>query len=95
MTMTKNIGDRDRTIRLIAGVLLIFWGINAANGMAFIGIYLLATVYFRTDPIYGFLGMNSRSSSESGSERQTDSGTETKQVEQQRPVEERVKERVE
>jgi hypothetical protein len=94
MTMTKNIGDRDRTIRLIAGVLLIFWGINAANGMAFIGIYLLATVYFRTDPIYGFLGMNSRSRSESGSERQTDSGTETKQVEQQ-PVEERVKERVE
>jgi len=91
MTMTKNIGDTDRTIRLIAGLLLIFWGITAGNGMAFIGIYLLATVYFRTDPIYGVLGMNSRSSSEG----KTDSEIRNKQVEQQRPVEERTRGRAE
>jgi hypothetical protein len=100
MTMTKNVGDRDRTIRLIAGVLLIFWGINAANGMAFIGIYLLATVYFRTDPVYGFLGMNTHSSSGSSTtgsstEVTTDSEREKAQVEQQRPIEERTEERVE
>ncbi|WP_373510241.1 DUF2892 domain-containing protein [Thiocapsa sp.] len=91
MTMTKNIGDTDRTIRLIAGLLLIFWSITAGNGMAFIGIYLLATVYFRTDPIYGFLGWNIRASSEDI----TDGGTQKMQVEQQPPVEEQSRARVE
>lgn len=91
MTMTKNIGDTDRTIRLIVGLLLIFWSITAGNSMALIGIYLLASVYFRTDPIYHFLGWNSRSSSEGT----IDSGAQKMQVEQQPQVEEQSRARVE
>lgn len=84
MTMTRNIGNKDRTIRLVAGILLIFWSISASNGMAVIGIYLLATFYFRTDPIYGFLGWDSRS----GSEGNTDGITDKTQVAQQPQAEE-------
>ncbi len=62
MNFTKNMGERDRTIRLIAGIVLIFWGIISHNGMAFLGILLLGTVYFRVCPVYALLGMSTRTS---------------------------------
>jgi len=61
MNLKKNMGEKDRMIRLVAGVLLLLWGILAHNGIAFIGILLLATAYFRVCPSYSALGMNTLS----------------------------------
>ncbi len=61
MNMKQNVGDKDRMIRFAAGALLILWGVVAHNGVAFIGIIVLATAYFRFCPSYTLFNMNTTS----------------------------------
>ena len=50
--MTKNVGEKDRLYRAIAGVIILLWGISNANALGQIGFVVLATAYFRWCPIY-------------------------------------------
>jgi len=55
--MNKNIGNTDRTIRMILGLALIIWGIISANYWGAIGIVLIATALVKTCPAYTVLGV--------------------------------------
>ena len=50
--MTKNVGEKDRLYRAIAGVIILLWGISNANALGLIGFVVLATAYFRWCPVY-------------------------------------------
>ncbi|EXJ13388.1 hypothetical protein D779_3784 [Imhoffiella purpurea] len=50
--MKKNMGDKDRMYRAIAGVLILLWGVSNANALGLIGFVVLATAYFRFCPVY-------------------------------------------
>lgn len=58
MELKKNIGENDRKIRLIAGILIIFWGVFAHNWLALIGLALMATAFFRSCPAYTLMTMD-------------------------------------
>lgn len=55
--MNKNIGNTDRTIRMVLGLALIIWGIISANYWGAIGIVLIATALVKTCPAYTVLGV--------------------------------------
>lgn len=56
--MTKNIGSVDRTVRIVAGVALIAWGVIAQNWWGAIGIVPLFTAAIGWCPAYAPFGIN-------------------------------------
>jgi hypothetical protein len=57
--MTINVGTVDRTIRIVAGLLLIALAATGTIGAwGYIGVLLLATGFMRTCPAYSLLGVN-------------------------------------
>lgn len=58
MNLTKNIGENDRKIRLMAGVVIALWGILTANWLGVIGVALIVTAYYRTCPAYSMMSMD-------------------------------------
>lgn len=57
--MTANIGTLDRTLRLVAGLLLIaLAAFSVIGAWGYIGIVPLLTGLFRFCPLYPLLGIN-------------------------------------
>jgi hypothetical protein len=57
--MTINVGTADRTIRIVAGLLLIALAASGTIGAwGYIGVLVLATGFLRTCPAYLLLGVN-------------------------------------
>ncbi|MCL4410024.1 MAG: DUF2892 domain-containing protein, partial [Gammaproteobacteria bacterium] len=54
----KNVGEIDRMIRIIVGLLIAVWSINAGNFWWILGIVLIATGIFRFCGLYRVLGVN-------------------------------------
>ncbi|MCK9257585.1 MAG: DUF2892 domain-containing protein [Sulfurospirillaceae bacterium] len=50
--MRQNIGEMDRKVRLIIGVLLLVWGLISQNWFGLIGIVPIVTAVFRYCPLY-------------------------------------------
>ena len=57
---TPNIGAIDRTLRGVAGTLLILWVLLGGPVWAWIGIVPLATALVSFCPLYGLLGLTTR-----------------------------------
>ncbi len=58
MNLTKNIGENDRKIRLIAGVVIALWGVLTMNWLGIIGVALIVTAYYRSCPAYTLMQMD-------------------------------------
>lgn len=58
MELTKNMGENDRKIRLVAGVIIALWGVYAQSWLGLIGVILLVTAFLRTCPAYSVLKMD-------------------------------------
>lgn len=58
--MTQNIGNIDRTIRIILGLGIIAAGIVFKNWLGLLGIVPLATAAVRTCPLYLPFGISTR-----------------------------------
>ncbi len=58
MNMTKNVGNIDRTIRIVAGLALILWGVVTQNWLGAIGVVPLATALMGWCPAYLLFGLN-------------------------------------
>jgi hypothetical protein len=58
MEFAKNVGENDRKIRVIAGVIIVLWGMFAANWLGAIGLVLILTGVYRTCPAYTVLQMD-------------------------------------
>ena len=56
--MKRNVGTVDRTIRIIAGIAIIAWGISTKNQWGFLGLIPLITGLTRWCPAYCPIGMN-------------------------------------
>lgn len=56
--MTKNVGSIDRTIRIVAGLGLIAWGVMTQNWWGAIGIVPLITATIGWCPAYAPFGIN-------------------------------------
>jgi hypothetical protein len=59
--MKKNVGCVDRTIRMVAGIAIIAWGISSQNWLGAIGLIPLATGLLRWCPAYCPLGISTDS----------------------------------
>ena len=57
--MKKNVGSIDRTLRIIAGLALIGWGLYAQNWLGAIGAILLFTGIMSWCPVYLPFGLSS------------------------------------
>ncbi len=49
---TPNVGSLDRTLRIVAGVAIVGWGVYAQNWLGAIGLVPLATGLLRWCPVY-------------------------------------------
>ncbi|HWQ26233.1 MAG TPA: DUF2892 domain-containing protein [Chlorobaculum sp.] len=58
-TMKKNMGQKDRAIRAIFGVLLLLYGLIFQNLIGAIGLIPLVTALIGTCPLYSVLGVTS------------------------------------
>ncbi|CRI66676.1 conserved hypothetical protein [Thiocapsa sp. KS1] len=58
MELKKNIGENDRKIRLIAGLVIVLWGVFAANWLGLVGVALIATAFLRLCPAYTVMTMD-------------------------------------
>lgn len=56
--MNSNVGNIDRTLRIVVGLALIAWALMGGPVWAWIGALPLATGLFRFCPAYTLLGMN-------------------------------------
>jgi len=57
--MTVNVGNIDRTLRIIAGIVLIALAATGTIGLwGYIGVLPLATGLLRTCPAYSLLGVD-------------------------------------
>lgn len=57
--MKANVGTLDRSLRIVAGLLLIALSLTGAIGLwGWIGVVPLATGIFRFCPVYPLLGIN-------------------------------------
>lgn len=66
MALTKNVGKIDKSIRLIAGALLVLWalfGASSASALSVValvaGIVLIATGLINFCPVFKILGVSS------------------------------------
>lgn len=66
MNLSRNVGSIDKTIRLIAGIALVAWGIlgaglSATIGIAavVVGVVLVATGLFSFCPLFKIIGVSS------------------------------------
>ena len=57
--MTCNVGGLDRVLRIVAGLIVIGWGIQARNWLGLIGLIPLLTGLFRYCPLYTPLKIDS------------------------------------
>ncbi len=57
--MKKNVGSIDRTLRIIAGLALIGWGLYAQNWLGAIGVIPLFTGLMSWCPVYLPFGLSS------------------------------------
>lgn len=60
--MKQNVGTFDRTLRILAGLGLVAWGIATSNWWGAIGLVPLATGFFRFCPAYCPLGLSTTGS---------------------------------
>jgi len=60
--MKQNVGTIDRTVRAVAGIALIGWGVAAQNWWGAIGIVPLFTAAIGWCPAYLPLGLSTRKS---------------------------------
>lgn len=58
MELTKNIGEKDRKVRLAAGALIILWGVFAGSWLALVGVALMGTAFVRSCPAYSLMTMS-------------------------------------
>lgn len=58
--MTQNLGKLDRTLRILAGILLAAWGLFAQNWLGAIGLIPLATGLIGWCPAYMPLRLNTK-----------------------------------
>jgi len=58
MNMTKNIGKTDRTVRIVAGLALVLWGVLTHNWLGAIGLVPLATALIGWCPAYLLVGVD-------------------------------------
>ena len=56
--MKQNVGKKDRALRIIAGIVIIAWGVSSENWLGAIGIVPLFTGLTRWCPPYSLLGIN-------------------------------------
>jgi len=56
--MKKNVGNIDRIIRIVIGLVIIMLGIVYQNWWGALGIVPLLTAFMRFCPLYAPLGMN-------------------------------------
>jgi hypothetical protein len=57
--MNANVGNIDRTLRIVAGAALIAWAVMGGPVWAWIGIVPLATGLMKFCPLYSLIGVNS------------------------------------
>ena len=57
--MTKNMGQKDRAVRAIFGVLLLMYGLIFQNLIGAIGLIPLVTAIIGYCPLYSVLGVTS------------------------------------
>ena len=55
--MTKNIGNVDRVVRIVAGIGLLAWGYTAQNWLGAIGLVPLLTALIGWCPAYAPFGI--------------------------------------
>lgn len=56
--MKQNVGKTERTIRILAGIVILGWGVSSQNWLGAIGIIPLATGLLGWCPPYSLLGIN-------------------------------------
>ncbi len=56
--MTQNLGKMDRTIRIVAGVGIVAWGLIAQSWLGAVGLVPLATGLLGWCPAYLPMGLN-------------------------------------
>jgi hypothetical protein len=60
--MTPNVGNTDRIVRIVFGVLIIGWGLYAQNWLGAIGLIPLVTGLIRWCPLYAPLKISTNKS---------------------------------
>jgi type IV secretory pathway TrbD component len=60
--MTQNVGGIDRILRILAGLVIIGWGLYAQNWLGAIGLVLLVTGLISWCPAYLPFGLSTRKS---------------------------------
>lgn len=63
--MKQNVGNVDRYIRIILGLVIIVWGFVYSNWLGLIGLVPLITGLVNFCPIYGILGLSTKPKVES------------------------------
>jgi hypothetical protein len=58
MELTKNVGENDRKIRLIAGIVIMLWGVFAQSWLGLDRLVLFVTAFMRTCPAYSVMKMD-------------------------------------
>ena len=58
MSLSKNVGEKDRKYRAVAGVIFLLWGVANSNPIGLIGFVILATAYLRICPVYIPMGID-------------------------------------
>lgn len=56
-TMTKNIGLLDRIVRVVVGLLVVYWAVQNGSWLGLIGVVLLATATIEFCPLYTVFGI--------------------------------------
>lgn len=63
--MTRNVGGKDRLIRIIVGAAIFIFGIVTNSWLGFIGLIILSTGMLSWCPAYLLFGLNTRCGKES------------------------------
>ena len=56
--LAKNVGNMDRTLRIVVGILLIIGALMGYGNWMWIGVIPLATGLMSSCPLYSIFGMN-------------------------------------
>ena len=62
--MKKNMGQVDRIIRFVIGLVIVIWGIAAGSWWGLIGLIPLGTAFINFCPLYTLLGISTNKSQE-------------------------------